>query len=126
MSAFFSSCFGIAARPNVWLRFIGTDGKTYISITTDTGEKICGSPQFINDEYIVLMSYSIESKMTSNKNDETPDNKDDSYKKLKNSSTPSTDRRAIIIPQNTIKCIETVYTEDSEILKIDAEKSKHK
>lgn len=105
ISAFFSNHFGIAARPNVWLRFIGTDGKTYASITTDTGDKISGSPQFISDDYIAMTKYAIEDKYGNRK---------------------ATKGAAIIIPQNTIKCIETIYGENSEVLKIDREKSKHK
>ena len=105
VSAFLSNHFGIAARPNVWLRFIGTDGKTYVSITTDTGDKIFGSPQFISDDYVAMTKYGIEDKDGNRK---------------------ATKGTAIIIPQNTIKRIETIYDEGSEILKIDKEKSKHK
>ena len=105
VSAFFSNHFGIAARPNVWLRFIGTDGKTNIAITTDTGDKIFGSPQFINDDYIAMMPYMIENE---------------------NGNKDTMKGTAVIIPQNTIKRIETIYYEGSEILKIDEEKTKHK
>ena len=44
----------------------------------------------------------------------------------KDGNRKATKGTAIIIPQNTIKRIETIYDEGSEILKIDKEKSKHK
>lgn len=103
VSAILSNHLGIAARPNVWLRFIGTDGKTYLTVTTDTGEKIFGSPQFINEDYIVLMPYIIEGS---------------------GNSKQAKDDRAVILPCNKIKRMETAYDEGSEILKINQEKQK--
>ena len=61
-SDFTQKYLSISPSPNVWVRTIGTDGKTFVVVHTLSGHTLCGLPVYYGDDYIALAVYDIDEK----------------------------------------------------------------